>query len=101
MPVALVYLISTIETFGDLTANCLLSRQPLSGPAYLGRLKGGVLGDGVSCLIAASLGASPNTTFAQNNGVIQMTSVASRHVGLYIGAILFALGLVPTLGALL
>lgn len=101
VPVALVYLISTIETVGDLTANCLLSRQPLSGPAYLGRLKGGVLGDGVSCLIAASLGAFPNTTFAQNNGVIQMTGVASRHVGLYIGAILFTLGLFPVLGALL
>ncbi|MEE4463532.1 solute carrier family 23 protein, partial [Azotobacter chroococcum] len=101
VPVALVYLISTIETVGDLTANCLLSRQPLSGPAYLSRLKGGVLGDGVSCLIAASLGAFPNTTFAQNNGVIQMTGVASRHVGLYIGAILFTLGLFPALGALL
>lgn len=101
VPVALVYLISTIETVGDLTANCLLSRQPISGPAYLGRLKGGVLGDGVSCLIAASLGAFPNTTFAQNNGVIQMTGVASRHVGLYIGALLFTLGLFPTLGALL
>jgi len=101
VPVALVYLISSIETIGDLTANCLLSRQPLSGPSYMGRLRGGVLGDGVSCLIAATLGAFPNTTFAQNNGVIQMTGVASRHVGLYIGALLFALGLFPALGALL
>ncbi len=101
VPVALVYLISTIETVGDLTANCLLSRQPISGPPYLDRLKGGVLGDGISCLIAASLGAFPNTTFAQNNGVIQMTGVASRHVGLYIGIILAAFGLIPALGALL
>ncbi|WP_263140570.1 solute carrier family 23 protein [Pseudomonas sp. RIT-PI-AD] len=101
LPVALIYLISTLETVGDLTANCLLSRQPIAGPGYLTRLKGGVLGDGVSCLLAATFSAFPNTTFAQNNGVIQMTGVASRHVGLYIGALLFLLGLFPSLGALL
>lgn len=101
LPIALIYLISGIETVGDLTANCMLSRQPLEGPSYLRRLKGGVLGDGVSCMIAASFSAFPNTTFAQNNGVIQLTGVASRHVGLYIGAILFALGLVPAVGAVL
>ncbi len=101
VPVALIYVISTIETVGDLTANCMLSRQPIEGPSYLRRLRGGILGDGVSCLIAATFSAFPNTTFAQNNGVIQMTGVASRHVGLYIGAILFALGLFPLLGAVL
>ncbi|WP_236212606.1 uracil-xanthine permease family protein [Metapseudomonas otitidis] len=101
VPVALIYLISTLETVGDLTANCMLARQPLSGPRYEARLKGGVLGDGVSCLIAATFSAFPNTTFAQNNGVIQLTGVASRHVGLYIGAVLFILGLFPLVGAVL
>ena len=101
LPVALIYLISTIETVGDLTANCMLSRQPISGPSYVNRLKGGVLGDGVSCMLAAAFSAFPNTTFAQNNGVIQLTGVASRYVGLYIGAILFMLGLVPMIGAVL
>jgi xanthine permease XanP len=101
LPVALIYLISTLETVGDLTANCMLSRQPISGPSYIERLKGGVLGDGVSCMLAATFSAFPNTTFAQNNGVIQLTGVASRYVGLYIGAILFLLGLLPMIGALL
>lgn len=100
MPVALIYLISTIETVGDLTANCMLSRKPIEGPSYVQRLRGGILGDGVSCLLAATFNAFPNTTFAQNNGVIQMTGVASRYVGLYIGAILFILGLFPMLGAI-
>ncbi|WPN47831.1 MULTISPECIES: uracil-xanthine permease family protein [unclassified Pseudomonas] len=101
LPVALIYLISTIETVGDLTANCMLARQPISGPSYIKRLKGGVLGDGVSCLIAATFSAFPNTTFAQNNGVIQLTGVASRYVGLYIGVLLFCLGLFPLIGAVL
>jgi xanthine permease XanP len=101
VPIALIYLISSIETVGDLTANCMLSRQPISGPSYIQRLKGGVLGDGVSCMLAATFSAFPNTTFSQNNGVIQLTGVASRYVGLYIGAVLFVLGLVPSIGALL
>ncbi|KAB0516667.1 MULTISPECIES: uracil-xanthine permease family protein [Pseudomonas] len=101
LPIALIYLISSIETVGDLTANCMIARQPISGPSYIGRLKGGVLGDGVSCMIAATFSAFPNTTFAQNNGVIQLTGVASRYVGLYIGAVLFCLGLFPMIGAVL
>ena len=101
LPIALIYLISSIETVGDLTANCMIARQPISGPSYISRLKGGVLGDGVSCMIAATFSAFPNTTFAQNNGVIQLTGVASRYVGLYIGVVLFCLGLFPLIGAVL
>jgi xanthine permease XanP len=101
LPIALIYLISSIETVGDLTANCMIARQPISGPSYRSRLKGGVLGDGVSCMIAATFSAFPNTTFAQNNGVIQLTGVASRYVGLYIGVLLFCLGLFPLIGAVL
>ena len=101
LPIALIYLISSIETVGDLTANCMIARQPISGPSYISRLKGGVLGDGVSCMIAATFSAFPNTTFAQNNGVIQLTGVASRYVGLYIGVVLFCLGLFPLIGAIL
>ncbi|QHD10009.1 uracil-xanthine permease family protein [Pseudomonas sp. R76] len=101
LPIALIYLISSIETVGDLTANCMIARQPISGPSYISRLKGGVLGDGVSCMIAATFSAFPNTTFAQNNGVIQLTGVASRYVGLYIGVLLFCLGLFPLIGAVL
>ncbi|MGA9700692.1 uracil-xanthine permease family protein [Pseudomonas sp.] len=101
LPIALIYLISSIETVGDLTANCMIARQPISGPSYISRLKGGVLGDGVSCMIAATFSAFPNTTFAQNNGVIQLTGVASRYVGLYIGVVLFCLGLFPLIGAML
>jgi len=101
LPIALIYLISSIETVGDLTANCMIARQPISGPSYISRLKGGVLGDGVSCMIAATFSAFPNTTFAQNNGVIQLTGVASRYVGLYIGVVLSCLGLFPLIGAVL
>ena len=95
LPIALVSLVCILEAVGDLTANCLISRQSIDDSAFRSRLKGGILADGISCLVAAMLCAFPNTTFAQNNGVIQMTGVASRFVGRYIGAILILLGLFP------
>jgi xanthine permease XanP len=98
LPVALVSLVCILEAVGDLTANCLISHQPIDDSAFRSRLKGGILADGISCMIAAMLCAFPNTTFAQNNGVIQMTGVASRFVGRYIGVILILLGLFPPFG---
>ena len=99
LPFALISLICILEAVGDLTANCLLSRRPIEGDEYVGRLRGGILADGASCVLAALFSALPSTTFAQNNGVIQMTGVASRRVGLWIGALLALLGLFPIFGA--
>ncbi|MCC4105864.1 nucleobase:cation symporter-2 family protein [Serratia ureilytica] len=101
LPIALVSLVCILEAVGDLTANCLISKQSIDDVAFRARLKGGILADGISCLVAAMLCAFPNTTFAQNNGVIQMTGVASRYVGRYIGVILILLGLFPQFGELL
>ena len=101
LPVAMVSLVCILEAVGDLTANCMISKQSIEDSAFRSRLKGGILADGISCMVAAMLCAFPNTTFAQNNGVIQMTGVASRYVGRYIGVILILLGLFPPFGELL
>jgi len=101
IPIALIYLITTIETTGDITANCMISREPIEGETYLQRIKGGVLGDGFNSALAAAFNTFPNTTFSQNNGVIQLTGIASRHVGIYIACILFLLGLFPIIGGVL
>ncbi|MCV2403118.1 purine permease [Marinomonas sp. C2222] len=99
LPIAFLYLVTAIETSGDLTANSVISGQPVSGDTYLKRIKGGVLGDGVNSAIAAVFNTFPNTTFSQNNGVIQMTGVASRHVGMWVGGLLFIMGLFPIIGS--
>lgn len=96
-----LYLITAIESTGDITANCAVSKLPVKGPSYLARVRGGILGDGVNSMIAAALNTFPNTTFSQNNGVIQLTGVASRHIGLWIGCTLAILGLFPVIGAVL
>ena len=96
--VAFIYIITAIESTGDLTATSMLSGQPVEGDSYMERIKGGVLGDGINSAIAATFNTFPNTTFSQNNGVIQMTGVASRYVGMYLAAFLIILGLFPAIG---
>ena len=56
------------------------------------------IGDGINSAIAAVFNSFPNTTFSQNNGVIQMTGVASRYVGYFIAGFLALFGLFPIVG---
>ncbi|MBY4678395.1 nucleobase:cation symporter-2 family protein [Marinobacterium arenosum] len=101
IPIAIIFLITPLETTGDLTANSMVSRQPVKGPVYLNRIKAGVLADGCNSALAATFNSLPMTTFSQNNGVIQLTGVASRHVALFIAGILVFLGLFPIVGGVL
>ncbi|PSN19713.1 xanthine permease XanP, partial [filamentous cyanobacterium CCP5] len=91
IPLAFLYVITTIESIGDLAATSMLVGEPIEGKTFLKRVKGGILGDGVNSLIAACFNTFPNTTFSQNNGVIQLTGVGSRYVGYYIAGFLFVL----------
>ena len=98
LPFILLYVLTAIETVGDLTATSAVSGEPVKGGVYLRRIKGGVLGDGINSLIASVLNTFPNTTFSQNNGVIQMTGVGSRYVGFFVAGIFVILGLLPVVG---
>jgi xanthine permease XanP len=55
IPIALIYVITAIESSGDITANCMISKQDVKGEGYINRIKNGVLGDGVNSAIAAVL----------------------------------------------
>jgi xanthine/uracil permease len=81
-----------------MTATAQLSGLDTTGPDHWKRIRGGVLADGVTCLVSALVGALPSTTYAQNNGVIQITGVCSRRIGWAIASILAVLGLVPAVG---
>ncbi|MBF9018704.1 MULTISPECIES: uracil-xanthine permease family protein [unclassified Oceanispirochaeta] len=100
IPMALLYLITTVESIGDLTATSMVSGEPVEGDVYMKRISGGVFGDGVNSALAAVFNSFPNTTFSQNNGVIQMTGVASRYVGFWISGLLVLFGLFPIVGGL-
>ena len=97
--IGLVYLITAIEATGDVTANSMISGLPIEGDSYLKRVSGGVMADGFNSFLAGVFNSFPNSIFAQNNGIIQLTGVASRYVGYYIAAMLVLLGLFPIVGA--
>lgn len=95
IPLAFLYVITTVETIGDLTATSMISKQPIKGKQYMDTIQRGVLCDGTNSAMASIFNCFPVTTFSQNNGVIQLTGVASRYVGFFIAGFLLLCGVFP------
>ena len=101
LPWLVAYMLVALECIGDLTATSGVSREPVEGPLFESRLKGGLLADGLGCSFCSLFSALPKTTFAQNNGIIALTGVASRRVGYATAAMLAVCGLFPKLAAVI
>ncbi len=96
LAIAAVYLIVSMETVGNISATIATTGRS----AETSELRGGVFADGAMSAIASLFGAFPNTSFAQNVGLISFTGVASRHVVGIAGSILLIAGFVPKVSAL-
>jgi NCS2 family nucleobase:cation symporter-2/xanthine permease XanP len=101
LPWLVAYLLVALECIGDLTATSGVSREPVEGPLFESRLRGGLMADGLGCCLCSFFHALPKTTFAQNNGIIALTGVASRRVGYATAALLVGCGLFPKLASLI
>ncbi|MDN7942995.1 uracil-xanthine permease family protein [Burkholderia multivorans] len=101
VPMLIIYLVTSLEAIGDVTATSKISKEPVEGPEWMQRIKGGVLVNGANSLLAGVFNTFPSSVFAQNNGVIQITGVASRYVGIWIAAMLVVLGLFPVVAGAL
>ncbi|QIP12771.1 uracil-xanthine permease [Spirosoma aureum] len=97
-PFAFIYLVCVLEAMGDITATSQLSGLSTDGPDHWHRIRGGILADGLTCIGSTLVGGFPSATYAQNNGVIQMTGVAARRIGWIMAIILLCLGLFPPVG---
>lgn len=95
IPMAFIYLVTSLEAIGDVTATSKLSNEPVDGPKWMQRIKGGVLVNGANSFLAGIFNTFPSSVFAQNNGVIQLTGIASRYVGIWVAALLVILGFLP------
>ena len=92
---AFIYVISAMETVGDITGVLAAAgREPEER-----ELRGGLVADGVSSGFAALLGAFPTTSYSQNVGLVNFTGVVSRHVTAVAGGLLVLLGIFPKIGA--
>lgn len=81
LPLLALYIVIMMESIGDITATCDVSRLQVEGAMFDSRIQGGVLGNGLTCLLAGLLTISPMSVFAQNNGVIALTKCANRTAG--------------------
>jgi NCS2 family nucleobase:cation symporter-2/xanthine permease XanP len=95
LPFAFIYVVSVMESLGDMTATAQLSGLDTRGRAHGERMRAGIFADSATTVVASLIGSFPSTTYAQNNGVIQITGVASRYIGRWMAGILAVLGLFP------
>jgi len=94
-----IFLVSAMESIGDITATNNLSGLKTGTADYWLRIRGGIMGTAFNSFIASLFGTFPSTTFSQNNGVIRLTGVCSRHVGNYVAGFLIILGCLPVVTA--
>lgn len=92
IPMLIAYIVTTIETVGDISATFESSALATEGEEYDTSIQGGLLSDGVNSFLSSLFTSMPNTTFSQNNGVIALTKCASRRAGYACGAWLIFLG---------
>lgn len=92
IPLLIAYLVTTVETVGDISAVFEVSNLDAEGKLYEESIQGGLTADALSSILSGLFTSMPNTTFSQNNGVIAMTKCASRRAGLACGVWLILMG---------
>ena len=95
-----VTLIGAIETIGDSVAIQRVSRRKPRATDFR-VVQGAVAADGVGNLLSGLAVTVPNTTYSSSVSVTDITGVASRTVGVYIGAIFIVLAFLPKFMALI
>ncbi len=92
-----IYLVVMAETTGTWFAVSAVINQPITSR----QLDRGAVGEGLSCSVAALIGATPVTGYSTNAGVISITGVASRMVFIAAGLVLACLGFLGKFSALI
>lgn len=96
----LVTLVGAIETVGDAMGIQRVSwRKPRA--TDFRAVQGAVAADGVGNVLSGVAATVPNTTYSSSLAITELTGVAARSVGVWIGAVFAAVAFVPKLAALL
>ena len=96
--IGLLFAINSIQAIGDLSATTSgsMDRLPTGD-----ELRSGIIGYGVTNIIAALLGGLPSATYSQNVGIVTTTKVINRVVLGLAGVVILVAGLIPKFSALL
>ncbi|AUI71049.1 nucleobase:cation symporter-2 family protein [Companilactobacillus alimentarius] len=93
----IIYAVITTETTGTWFAMGAVTNHKITDKQW----NHGIIGEGLSCMIAALLGTTPVTGYSTNAGVISITGVASKRVFLFAGIWFSVLGFFSKLSAFL
>ena len=96
----LVTVVGLVETIGDSVAIQRVSRRQPRAPDYR-VVQGAVGADGIGNLLSGFFGTVPNTTYSSSIAVTELTGVASRRVGVFIGVLFLLLAFLPKLKAVI
>ena len=100
-PLLIAFLVTSVETVGDLTATYEASEEDVESEEFDKSVQGGLLSDGICSFFSALGTGMPNTTFSQNNGVISLTKCASRRAGIAAGIWLIVLGVLSKISGII
>ena len=92
-----IYMVVIAETTGTWFAVSAVIDQPLTDRD----IDRGAVGEGLSCTLAALVGATPVTGYSTNAGMISITGVASRMVFITAGLLMAVMGFLGKFSALM
>ncbi len=88
-----------LVTYTESTADMLAVAEMVDRPLSENDLARGLATDGLSALLAGFMNSFPDTAYAENVGLIEITRIKSRWVVATCGLFLLLLGLIPKMGA--
>lgn len=95
---SIIYIVNSVQAVGDISATTV---GGMGREATDEELAGGIMGNGLSSVVASFFGGLPTATYSQNVGIVAMTKVVSRYIlGLAAVVILLA-GFIPKIGAVM
>ena len=100
-PMIIAFIVTTIESIGDISATYEASEESLDTDEFDKSIQGGLLSDGICSFFSALATGMPNTTFSQNNGVISLTKCASRRAGVAAGCWLLFMGILAKVSGII
>lgn len=96
----LVTVVGAIETIGDAIGIQHVSwREPRA--TDFRAVQGAVAADGLGNLLSGLTCTVPNTTYSSSVAITELTGVAARSVGVWIGALFFAFAFMPKVAAVI
>lgn len=99
LPLLIMFICEGVSCMPDILATAEISGVDIEGTEFNRRIQGGILCDGIGSLLSALGTGLPMVSQAGNNGVIVLTSCASRRAGWAASGFLILMGVFGKFGA--